>query len=78
MMIYIKTIKNDNFCDGRSVDVYHNDIDNQYHCDFVNSTRTFYGTLAIFNDVQIKNDIYVLDVIDQFVNKLNMVDRILL
>ncbi len=67
-MKYCKTIQNNSFCNGRSIDIYYNDISGQYHCDFADANEV-YGTLGIFNDIEVQNDIYMLDVIDDFLNR---------
>ena len=64
-MMYLEAIfQNENFIDGVPVYVFYNDIDGKYHCDLDLQNPT--GTLGIFNDVQVANDIYVLATIDIF------------
>ena len=64
MMLFEKTIQNPNFINNKKLHIFYNDIDGKYHCDF--DLENPMGTLGIFNDVQIANDIYVLATIDIF------------
>ena len=64
MMLFEKTIKHPHFVDGKEIHVFYNTIDGMYHVDFDLQSQT--GTLGIFNDVQVANDIYVLATIDIF------------
>lgn len=56
--------QNDNFVDGLPVYIYYNHIDGKYHADLDCKNPT--GTLGVFNDIQVKNEVYVLTVIDTF------------
>ena len=64
-MMYLEAIfQNENFIDGVPVYVFYNDIDGKYHCDLEKDNPT--GTLGVFNDIQITNDIYILATLDIF------------
>ena len=64
MMYLEKVYQNNNFVDGSPVYIYYNDIDGMYHADL--DCANPMGTLGVFNDVQVANDIYVLATIDIF------------
>lgn len=64
-MMYLEIVyQNNNFVDGLPVYIYYNDIDGRYHADL--DCENPMGTLGVFNDVQVANDIYVLATIDIF------------
>ena len=64
-MMYLEAIyQNENFVDGAPIYIFYNNIDGKYHCDLEKDNPT--GTLGVFNDIQIANDIYVLAIIDAF------------
>lgn len=64
-MMYLEIVyQNDNFVNGLPVYVFYNNIDGKYHCDLEKDNPT--GTLGVFNSTQIKNEIYVLTIIDTF------------
>lgn len=63
-MILVKTIQHPHFVDGKEIHVFYNGIDEKYHCDF--DLQNPMGTLGVFNDVQVANDIYVLATLDIF------------
>ena len=64
-MMYLEiTYKNENFVDGLPVYIYYNDIDEKYHADL--DCENPMGTLGVFNDIEIQNEVYVLMVIDAF------------
>ena len=58
------TYKNENFVDGLPVYIYYNDIDGRYHADL--DCENPMGTLGVFNEIEVQNEIYVLMVIDKF------------
>ena len=63
--MYLEIVyQNNNFVDGLPVYIYYNDIDGRYHADL--DCENPMGTLGVFNDVQVANDIYVLATIDIF------------
>lgn len=64
MMLFEKTIQNPNFINNKKLHVFYNDIDEKYHCDF--DVENPMGTLGVFNDIEIQNEVYVLMVIDAF------------
>lgn len=64
MMMPVKVLINKNFIDGVPVYVFYNDIDKKYHCDF--DLENPMGTLGVFNEIEVQNEIYVLMVIDEF------------
>lgn len=64
MMYLEKIYQNENFVDGLPVYIYYNNIDHKYHADLEPENPT--GTLGIFNDIQVKNEVYVLTIIDTF------------
>lgn len=63
-MLFEKTIQNPNFINNKKLHVFYNDIDEKYHCDF--NLKNPMGTLGVFNDIEIQNEVYVLMVIDSF------------
>ena len=64
-MMYLEAIyQNENFVDGLPVYIYYNNIDCKYHADLEPENPT--GTLGVFNDIQVANDIYVLATLDIF------------
>lgn len=64
-MMYLEIVyQNDNFVDGLPIYVFYNDIDGKYHCDLEKDNPT--GILGVFNSTEIKNEIYVLTIIDTF------------
>lgn len=58
------TYQNKNFVDGLPVYIYYNDIDGRYHADLDCENPT--GTLWVFSPAEVKNEIYVLSMIDTF------------
>ena len=64
MMYLIDVFHNPNFVDGLPVYIFYNDLDGKYHCDLEKDNPT--GTLGVFNSTEIKNEIYVLSIIDTF------------
>lgn len=64
MMLFEKTIQNPNFINNKKLHIFYNTLDKKYHVDFDLQNPT--GTLGIFNDIQVANDIYVLATIDIF------------
>lgn len=64
MMLFVKTIQNPHFVGNKKIHVFYNTLDEKYHVDF--NLKNPMGTLGIFNDIQIANDIYVLAIIDAF------------
>ena len=63
-MLFEKTIQNPNFINNKKLHVFYNTLDEKYHVDF--DLRNPTGTLGVFTDTQIANDIYVLVIIDAF------------
>ncbi len=63
-MLFVKTLNHPHFVDGKKIHVFYNGIDEKYHCDF--DLKNPMGTLGVFNETEIANDIYVLATIDIF------------
>ena len=63
-MMLVKTLKHPHFVDGKEIHIFYNGIDEKYHCDF--DLNNPMGTLGVFNEIEVQNEIYVLMVIDKF------------
>ena len=64
MMYLEKVYQNNNFVDGLPVYIYYNDIDRRYHADL--DCANPMGTLGVFNEIEVQNEIYILTMIDTF------------